>query len=89
VPGTGEEPGGGPTRTPPGAGRTLGTPELEFGVAGGGAGWGSTGGGAAIRGGGPPMPRFPADPMNNGFKSSSVISCVRTMCGVNRITIST
>ena len=41
-----------------------------------------------MRGGGPVKPRFCCDPMYTGFTSSCVSSCVRTIRGVNSITMS-
>ena len=42
----------------------------------------------AMRGGGPVTPRLPCVPMWIGPTSSYVSRCVRTMCGVNSITMS-
>ena len=41
-----------------------------------------------MSGGGPPIPRLFWVPMYSGFRSDSVISGARTMCGVNSITMS-
>src|SRR3989338_6401354 len=95
VPGTGDEPGGAVTTVPPGPGNKpvpvpvgggvgVGTP----GAGAGGRGVASPGSGAAMSGGGPPRPRFCCDPMKMGLRYSSVISLVRTTCGVSSMTIS-
>ncbi len=96
--GTGEVPAGfgGFNGGTPGGGfaSVRGTPGMvSAGVsaapgAGAGVGAGASTGCGAMSGGGPPRPTFCCVPMKIADRSSTVSSCVRTMCGVSSITMS-
>src|SRR5262249_9430994 len=81
--------GGGGVTTNPGTGDVPGG-TCNVGGAGGGGCTPTPGvtGSGAMSGGGPPIPRLFCVPIYSGFRSVSVISGARTICGVSSITIS-